>query len=468
MNIWDVYPPQYEPLLDTKVAKIKEAFAPLGIPEIEVFQSPREHYRMRAEFVVYHEDDECYYVMFDTPKADQGDAKEEAAPDEEEGRAKDEEEPASKRVKTEGNATAAGHAEGAEEGAKEGTDEAGEAAGPEMLEVGTLAHPTTKSERRKAKRIAKHAAKIKAKGPQAEKKVRVKITALPRASKQINDLMPKVLERVHANPLLKDRLFQVNFISTLAGDTLITLLYHKKLNEAWTEAARTLKADLGVDVILGRAKKQVIQLDRNYVVEELTVNGRKIKQKQVEGSFTQPNAIICQKMLEWSLDVTAAATDNSRDLLELYCGNGNFSLAMAPNFRRVLGTELSKVSVAAAQWNIEANGTKNVHIAAMSSQDFTALLKKGGPRSKLGGAHDITSYDFSTVLVDPPRAGMDEESCKMIQDYDAIVYISCNPDTLLENLETITKTHRVARFAVFDQFPYTAHLECGAYLVRRQ
>lgn len=468
MNIWDVYPPQYETLLDNKVAKIKEAFSPLGIPEIEVFQSPKEHYRMRAEFVVFHEGDECYYVMFDTPKADQGDGEQAEEANETVGRAKDADEPASKRLKTEGNATAVTPAEGAEEaeGAKEGAEKAEETKGDQLVEVGTLAHPTTKSERRKAKRIAKHAAKMK-KGPQVERKVRVKITSLPRAAKQINDLMPKVLEGVHANKILKERLFQVNYITTLAGDTLITLLYHKKLDEAWQEAARALKAELGVEVILGRAKKQVIELDRNYVVEELTVNGRKIKQKQVEGSFTQPNATICQKMLEWSLDVTAAATDNSRDLLELYCGNGNFSLAMAPNFRRVLGTELSKASVAAAQWNIEANGTKNIHIAAMSSQDFTALLKAGGPSSKLGGAHDITSYDFSTVLVDPPRAGLDAETCKMIQDYEAIVYISCNPDTLRENLETITKTHRVARFAVFDQFPYTAHLECGAYLVRR-
>lgn len=55
------------------------------------------------------------------------------------------------------------------------------------------------------------------------------------------------------------------------------------------------------------------------------------------------------QMLEWALDVTKGATG---DLLELYCGNGNFSLALARNFDRVLATEIAKPSVAAAQYNI--------------------------------------------------------------------------------------------------------------------
>jgi tRNA (uracil-5-)-methyltransferase len=54
-----------------------------------------------------------------------------------------------------------------------------------------------------------------------------------------------------------------------------------------------------------------------------------------------------------------------------------------------------------------------------------------------------------------------------LQEFDRIVYISCNPETLHANLSAIAATHRIARFAAFDQFPYTHHLECGVYLVRR-
>lgn len=52
---------------------------------------------------------------------------------------------------------------------------------------------------------------------------------------------------------------------------------------------------------------------------------------QVEGSFSQPNGRVCCKMLEWAQKVTSGST--SGDLLELYCGNGNFTIALAENFR---------------------------------------------------------------------------------------------------------------------------------------
>jgi tRNA (uracil-5-)-methyltransferase len=55
----------------------------------------------------------------------------------------------------------------------------------------------------------------------------------------------------------------------------------------------------------------------------------------------------------------------------------------------------------------------------------------------------------------------------LVQGYERILYISCNPDTLKDNLEQLYKTHRVTRFALFDQFPYTDHMETGVLLERR-
>ena len=80
---------------------------------------------------------------------------------------------------------------------------------------------------------------------------------------------------------------------------------------------------------------------------------------------------------------------------------------------------------------------------------------------------DLKAYDFQTVFVDPPRAGMDAESCAMVQRFDRIVYISCNPATLKDNLQQLSQTHAVRRFALFDQFPYTPHTEAGVLLERR-
>jgi tRNA (uracil-5-)-methyltransferase len=55
----------------------------------------------------------------------------------------------------------------------------------------------------------------------------------------------------------------------------------------------------------------------------------------------------------------------------------------------------------------------------------------------------------------------------MIQDYDNIVYISCNPETLAQNLELLSETHDVAQSALFDQFPFTHHIEAGVLLTRK-
>ena len=55
----------------------------------------------------------------------------------------------------------------------------------------------------------------------------------------------------------------------------------------------------------------------------------------------------------------------------------------------------------------------------------------------------------------------------MVQGYERIMYISCNPDTLKENLDILSETHNITRFALFDQFPYTHHMEAGVFLERK-
>ncbi|NCB88528.1 MAG: tRNA (uridine(54)-C5)-methyltransferase TrmA, partial [Gammaproteobacteria bacterium] len=64
-------------------------------------------------------------------------------------------------------------------------------------------------------------------------------------------------------------------------------------------------------------------------------------------------------------------------------------------------------------------------------------------------------------------SGLDSETEKMVQAYPNILYISCNPETLCQNLETLSQTHNVTRLALFDQFPYTHHMECGVLLTKK-
>ncbi|GLO59039.1 tRNA (uridine(54)-C5)-methyltransferase TrmA [Pseudomonas sp. ITEM 17296] len=355
-------PSSYATQLDAKVARLRALLAPFGAPEPAVFDSPREHYRLRAEFRLWREDGQRHYAMF--------------APGE------------------------------------------------------------------------KHKA--------------ILIDDFPIASKRINDLMPRLKAAWQASEALSNRLFQVEFLTTLAGDAMVTMCYHRPLDEAWEVAARQLAEELGVSLI-GRSKGKRLVIGRDYAVEKLDVAGRVFSYRQPEGAFTQPNGAVNQKMLSWAFDAMGERED---DLLELYCGNGNFTLPLATRARQVLATEISKTSVNAALSNLDENGVDNVRLVRLSAEELTQALNDVRPFRRLEGI-DLKSYAFGTVFVDPPRAGMDPDTCELTRRFERILYISCNPETLAANIEQLQDTHRIERCALFDQFPYTHHMESGVLLVRR-
>ena len=295
----------------------------------------------------------------------------------------------------------------------------------------------------------------------------IKIDHFPTASRLINQLMPLLLEGLRPHPVLRRKLFQIDYLSTQSGQIIVSLLYHRKLEAEWQQAAEVLQADLrakGFELqLIGRAHKQKICLGDDFVIEQLNVAGRQLIYKQVENSFTQPNAAINEQMLAWALDVTK---ESEGDLLELYCGNGNFSIALAQNFRKVLATEIAKPSVDSAQFNIAANGVDNLIILRMSAEEFTMAMRGEREFNRLKGVA-LKSYQCNTIFVDPPRAGLDDATVKLVQEYDNILYISCTPETLQANMAVLGETHEIARFALFDQFPWTHHMEAGVYLRRK-
>lgn len=281
----------------------------------------------------------------------------------------------------------------------------------------------------------------------------------PVASQHINQLMPQLKAAWQADTTLSFKLFQVEFLTTLAGDTVVTLCYHRPLDEAWTQRAEQLAKTLNINII-GRARKQRIVVGRDYAEEKLTVAGRIYTYRQPEGSFTQPNAVVNSKMLNWAYDVLG---DRSDDLLELYCGNGNFTLPLAIRVNKVLATEISKSSVNAALQNLVNNQINNVNLVRLSAEELTEALNEVRPFRRLAEV-DLKRYQFGTVFVDPPRAGMDKETCELVRRFPRIIYISCNPETLAENIKQLSNTHKITRCALFDQFPYTHHMESGVLL----
>lgn len=288
------------------------------------------------------------------------------------------------------------------------------------------------------------------------------IQQLPIASRRINELMTPLLEACKADPLLGRKLFQVEFLTTLSGEALVTLCYHRPIDEQWDGAAQQLANQLNIGLI-GRSRGRRRVLQHDFVTEQLTVDGRTWRYQQIEGGFTQPNGVVNQHMLSWAL---SAAGENTDDLLELYCGNGNFTLPLSTRFRQVLATELSKSSVRSALVNQADNGVENITLVRLASEEVTQALTGVREFRRLQGI-DLHGYEFSTVFVDPPRAGLDPATLQLVQSYQRIMYVSCNPETLAANLETLNSTHRITRCALFDQFPYTQHMESAVLLERR-
>lgn len=355
-------PNHYSIQLAAKEQRIFALMSPFHPPALEVFPSPPLHYRLRAEFKIWHEDEHSHYAVFSQ----------------------------------------------------------GRGQAPEFL------------------------------------------AQFPVAAKVINAIMPRLLASIHASPVLRRKLFQVEFLSTLTGDLLVTLVYHKPLNDGWNDAARGLERELGIS-ILGRSRKQKVVLSRDFVTETFRVGDREFHYRQLEGCFSQPNGKVCEQMLNWA---SAVARQGSGSLLELYCGNGNFTLPLSQHFERVLATEISKPLIHAAEHNCQMNGVNNIAFARMSAEEVSEAIAGTRPFRRLQHV-DLSEYDFSTVFVDPPRAGLDDKTLAMVQNFDNILYISCNPHTLADNLQTLSKSHTFKRLALFDQFPYTDHMECGVYLQRK-
>lgn len=357
---------QYPDLLAKKTEKLTALLAPFSSPALEVFASETSHFRMRAEFRVWHDNGDLYHIMFDQ-----------------------------------------------------------------------------------------------------ETKQRYRVDEFPIASQLINRMMKAILAEIKGNEILTRKLFQIDYLSTLSGQIAVSMLYHKKLDSEWERQAEMLKKRLegiGFNLqLIGRATKQKIAFDHDYVEEILNIDGQDYHYRQVENSFTQPNAKMNIQMLQWARSCTA---NSQGDLLELYCGNGNFSIALASNFRKVLATEISTSSVNSAQYNIEKNGVNNLNIIRMSAEEFTQAMNGVRAFYRLRDI-DLKSYDCNTIFVDPPRAGLDQATLDMVQSYERILYISCNPHTLADNLKQLCQTHQIERAALFDQFPYTDHIESGVWLIRK-
>lgn len=163
--------------------------------------------------------------------------------------------------------------------------------------------------------------------------------------------------------------------------------------------------------------------------------------------FTQINAKLNRLMVEKALELMDLQPEDN--VLDLFCGLGNFSLPMAQFCAKVIGIEGSKTMVERAYNNAALNNLSNLEFYAANLDDVAEVSK-------------VVEQSFNKVLIDPPRSG----ALEIVKQIDAInperiVYVSCNPVTLARDTDILVnqKGYRLISAGVMDMFVHTAHVE---------
>jgi 23S rRNA (uracil1939-C5)-methyltransferase len=174
-------------------------------------------------------------------------------------------------------------------------------------------------------------------------------------------------------------------------------------------------------------------------------------------SFWQVNPSASGLLLSHAQRMLAAY--EARYLIDLYCGAGFFSLGLCGGFERVLGVEIDKSSIQAANENARSRGVASVTFVA---GDATRLYPQ---------TQSQVRREQTCVLVDPPRGGLSRQLVERFVSKDGpawILYVSCAADTLARDCKALVAGgFVVCDLQMIDMFPRTAHFET-LVLLRRQ
>ena len=173
-------------------------------------------------------------------------------------------------------------------------------------------------------------------------------------------------------------------------------------------------------------------------------------------SFYQVNPIQAEKL--YNIGVEGAMITKEDTVFDLYCGIGTISLFMAKYAKKVYGIEIVEEAIKSAKENAKVNNIRNTEFIA---GDVEIVL------DELVNKKNIMP---NIVMVDPPRKGLDNKSIENILKINPkkIVYISCNPATLVRDLAKFEETYDIKFIKPVDMFPFTSHVECVSVLQLKQ
>ncbi len=200
------------------------------------------------------------------------------------------------------------------------------------------------------------------------------------------------------------------------------------------------------NVILGN-ENEVIYGD-GYIYDELGDYTFKISPL----SFYQINPIQTEAL--YNIAIEMADLKKTDTLFDLYCGIGTIGIFASPYVNRVYGIEIVKQAIEDAKENSNINNIRNIEFFAGDVEKvFENVLKE----------HNVKP---DVIFVDPPRKGLDKHTIENILNIkpEKIVYISCNPASLVRDLKLLEESYEIKKIQPVDMFPFTSHVECCSVL----
>lgn len=275
------------------------------------------------------------------------------------------------------------------------------------------------------------------------------------AHKEINELMPYVLEAINNN--YKAMIKEVVFRYSEYQDSIMIILVSEIDNYFALKIAQEIVgySNKVKSVILnvGESKNYLFNEDEkvlygdDYLIDKIFNKLFKITSK----SFYQVNLGQTHKMYQTVIDF--GEFDNKDNILDLYCGVGSIGIILSDYVNHVLGVEVLDESVTSARENIELNDINNVEIIQQDLKDNLEI-----------------EDNIDCIIVDPPRSGLSKIVINNISksNVNKLIYVSCNPITQKRDIDKLSQSgYTIIKHQAVDMFVNTQHVE-SVVLLRRK
>ena len=241
-------------------------------------------------------------------------------------------------------------------------------------------------------------------------------------------------------------------IRSINNTTLVCLVLRKKidkLNNLYSLLKEKLE-NVGLYINYNNSKSQILTANFEHIAGEKTISLHEfdINYSIDIASFMQVNDDVKQKLYSQVLNEV-----EDKVVIDAYAGAGLLSAIMAKRAKKVYSVEIVKPATEACKKLIKQNNISNLEAINGDCGKILPTITKN-------------IKNFITVI-DPARAGCDENVLQAISKSDKIIYISCNPITLAKDLKLLLNNFNVEKVQPFDMFPQAKHVETMVVLTHK-